>query len=264
MWCLSTYQEEVVEQVRGRVYGRDIRSGKAVENAREVFQRAYQLGLQLSKVVDYLVVGESIPGGTTTALALLLATGVDARGKVSGSMPNNPHNIKIKVVEEALSSAGIIFGSLKDDPFGAITAVGDPMMPAAAGLICGAAENVPVLMAGGTQMGAVLNIVKSHSPRSLDHVAIGTTRWILEDRNSSIRGIVANIAPVPILAADLDFSQSRFDGLRAYELGWAKEGVGAGGSSIAAMVKSEGAIDKNKLMREIEGNYERIVGVKPQ
>lgn len=144
------------------------------------------------------------------------------QGKESGSMPNNPHNIKIKVVEEALSSAGITFGSLKDDPFGAITAVGDPMMPAAAGLICGAAENVPVLMAGGTQMGAVLNIVKSISPRSLDHVAIGTTRWILEDKSSSIRGMVSNIAGIPILAADLDFSKSRFDGLKAYELGWAK------------------------------------------
>lgn len=35
--------------------------------------------------------------------------------------------------------------------------------------------------------------------------------------------------------------------------------MGAGGSSIAAMVKSEGSIDKMILMKEIEANYEKII-----
>jgi len=239
--------------------GRDIQLGKAVDDVEEVFKRSFQLGRGLSKVVDYLVVGESIPGGTTTALAVLLAMGVDARGKVSSSMPRNPHETKLRVVEKGLNTAGIAFGSLKNDPFEAISAVGDPMMPAAAGIISGAAENVPVIMAGGTQMCAVLNIVKSKSPGLLNNIAIGTTRWIIEDNTSDIRAIVSKIAPVPILAADLDFSESRFEGLRAYELGVAKEGVGAGGSSIAAMVKTEGSITKSFLNREIEANYEMLI-----
>jgi len=64
------------------------------------------------------------------------------------------------------------------------------------------------------------------------------------------------------LAADLDFSQSRFDGLRAYEAGVVKEGVGAGGAAIAAMVKSRGLITKEVILGEIERNYGRLVGSK--
>ena len=45
---------------------------------------------------DLIVVGESIPGGTTTALAVLRALGIDARFKVSSSMPENPHNLKTR------------------------------------------------------------------------------------------------------------------------------------------------------------------------
>jgi len=238
--------------------GLDIRTGKAVYNAEEVMRRARIAGENLSKIADYLIVGESIPGGTTTALGVLLAMGIDARGKVSSSMPGNPHELKIKTVEEGLKASKMEFGALAKDPLKAISCVGDPMMPAFAGLVLGAAEKVPVLMAGGTQMGAVLAIVNALNPNVLDNVAIGTTRWITIDKKADLKGIITQIAEVPILAADLDFSQSRFEGLRAYEAGVVKEGVGAGGASIAAMAKSEGSITKDILLREIERNYERL------
>jgi NaMN:DMB phosphoribosyltransferase len=61
-----------------------------------------------------------------------------------------------------------------------------------------------------------------------------------------------------VLAADLDFNQSRFEGLRAYEEGVVREGVGAGGAAIATIARSEGAISKNTLLNEIERNYERL------
>ncbi|MDI9644338.1 MAG: TIGR00303 family protein [Candidatus Verstraetearchaeota archaeon] len=244
--------------------GRDIRTGKAVEGPGEVFERSRLIGRQLSKLAGYVVVGESIPGGTTTALAVLMAMGVDARRKVSSSMPGNPHDLKLKVVDEAFKAAGISFGSLEKDPLKAVSCVGDPMMPAAAGLISGAAEEVPVLMAGGTQMCAVLNLIKYLSPGIMGNLAIGTTRWILEDKSSDIKEIASRIAPVPILAAKLDFSESRFSGLRAYEKGVAKEGVGAGGSSIAAMVSSGGSVTKASLLGEIEGNYEMLTNAPPR
>ena len=136
--------------------GRDIRTGKAVENVEEVLARAKIAGENLSKTVDYLVIGESIPGGTTTALGVLLAMGIDARGKVSSSMPGNPHDLKIKTVEAGLKSLKLDFGALSDDPLKAVSCVGDPMMPAFAGFVLGAARRVPVLMAGGTQMTAIL------------------------------------------------------------------------------------------------------------
>jgi uncharacterized protein (TIGR00303 family) len=237
--------------------GGDIRTGRAVENASEILENAVIAGENLSKLADYLIVGESIPGGTTTALSVLLAMGVDARGKVSSSMPNNPHNLKIETVNIGLRASGIEPGSLSRNPVKAVSHLGDPMMPAFAGLVLGAASRIPVLMAGGTQMGAVLAIIKALKPSILGNVAIGTTRWIINDKTSDIKGIVTQIADIPILAADIDFTNSKFEGLRAYEAGVVKEGVGAGGISIAAMMKS--SITKNDILREVERNYEQLI-----
>jgi len=242
--------------------GRDMRTGKAVDDVKEVIERAKIAGENFAKAVDYLVVGESIPGGTTTALGVLLAMGVNARGKVSSSMPSNPDELKIKTVEAGLKASGVEFGALANDPVKAVSCVGDPMVPAFAGLVLGAAANVRVLMAGGTQMGAVLAVINALNHDVLDNVAIGTTRWIMVDRTADLKGIITQIADIPILAADLDFNQSRFEGLKAYEKGVVKEGVGAGGAAIAAMIKSKGSITKEILLREIERNYQLLLGSK--
>ena len=242
--------------------GRDIRSGNAVDNVEEVIQRATLAGEQLAKTADYLVIGESIPGGTTTALGVLSAMGINAEGKVSSSMPDNPHRLKAETVRAGLVASGASFGSLAKNPIKAISCVGDPMMPAFAGLVVGAAGQVPVFMAGGTQMTAVLAIVNALNPDVLCNVAIGTTRWVTNDMSSDIKGIVAQILDVPVLAADLDFAQSRFSGLQAYEKGIVKEGVGAGGAAIAAMTKLGGAITKDMLLGEIERNYALLMGTK--
>ncbi len=242
--------------------GRDIRTGKAVDNAKEVLERAEIAGENLAKTADYLVIGESIPGGTTTALGILLAMGVDARGKVSSSMPNNPHDLKIETVEAGLKASSIEFGALADDPIKAISCVGDPVVPAFAGLVIGAAGKVPVLMAGGTQMGAVVTVINTLKPNVLDNLAIGTTRWIIADKNADLKGIITQVADIPILAANLNFSQSKFKGLRAYEDGVVKEGVGAGGASMAAILKSEGSTTKDVLLKEIEKTYRQLIGSK--
>jgi uncharacterized protein (TIGR00303 family) len=242
--------------------GNDIRTGNAVENVEEVIQRATLAGEHLAKTADYLVIGESIPGGTTTALGVLSAMGVNAEGKVSSSMTENPHGLKTKTVQAGLAAAGESFGSLAKNPVKAISCLGDPMMPAFAGLVIGAAAQVPVLMAGGTQMTSVLAVVNALNPDVLCNVAIGTTRWVVNDSSSDICGIVAQIADVPVLAADIDFAQSRFSGLKAYEKGIVKEGVGAGGAAIAAMAKLGGAVTKDMLLKEIERNYVALMGTK--
>jgi uncharacterized protein (TIGR00303 family) len=242
--------------------GRDIRTGNAVDNVAEIIARATIAGEQIAKVADYLVIGESIPGGTTTALGILSALGVHAEGKVSSSMPENPHDLKSETVRTGLAAAGESFGSLANNPIRAISCVGDPMMPAFAGLVIGAASQVPVLMAGGTQMTAVLGIINALKPDVLCNVAIGTTRWVVDDRSSDISGIVREIADVPVLAADLDFGSSSFGGLKAYEMGIVKEGVGAGGAAIVAMATTEGAVTKELLLAEIERNYALLMGMK--
>lgn len=242
--------------------GRDIRSGNSVDNVEEVIERAKILGEQLAKASDYLVIGESIPGGTTTALGVLSALGVNAQGKVSSTLPENPHNLKAEVVEAGLKAAGEKFGSLKHNPIKAVSCVGDPMMAAMAGLVMGGAKQGPVLMAGGTQMTAVLAVINTMNPEALCNVAIGTTRWVTKDIKSDICGIVKQFCDVPILAADLDFSPSKYPGLRIYETGLVKEGVGAGGASIAAMAKLGGAITKDILLKEIERNYALLMSIK--
>jgi len=235
--------------------GRDIRTGDSVDNVEEVIERAKILGEQLAKVTDYLVIGESIPGGTTTALGVLSALGVNAEGKVSSTLPENPHGLKVDVVKAGLKTAGEKFGSLSNNPIKAVSCVGDPMMPALAGLVIGASKKIPVLMAGGTQMTAVLAVINALNPEALRNVAVGTTRWVAKDKSSDICGIINQFCDVPVLAADLDFSSSMYSGLRVYETGLVKEGVGAGGASIAAMSKLGDSVTKQTLLKEIENNY---------
>ena len=242
--------------------GRDIRTGKAVDDAAEIIERARMVGAQLAKAVDYLVIGESIPGGTTTALGVLSALGVKAEGKVSSTLPQNPHSLKAEVVQAGLAAAGEKFGSLAENPVKAIECVGDPMMAAFSGLVIGAAAYVPVLMAGGTQMSAILAVINSLKPDVLCNVAVGTTRWVTGDKSSDLKGIVKQFCDVPVLAADLNFGKSRFQGLQIYETGLVKEGVGAGGASIAAMAKSGGAVTADLLLKEIERNYSLLMGLK--
>jgi uncharacterized protein (TIGR00303 family) len=242
--------------------GRDIRTGDSVDNVEEVIARAKILGEQLAKVSDYLVIGESIPGGTTTALGVLSALGMNAEGKVSSTLPLNPHSLKGEVVRAGLKAAGEKFGSLKNNPVKAVSCVGDPMIPALAGLVIGGAMQAPVLMAGGTQMTAVLALINAIEPKAICNVAVGTTRWVAKDKTSDITGIVSQFCDVPVLAADLDFGPSMYPGLRIYETGLVKEGVGAGGASIAAMAKTKGDVTKGILLKEIERNYASLMNIK--
>lgn len=242
--------------------GRDIRTGDAVDNVEEVIERAKVAGEHLARVSDYLVIGESVPGGTTTALGVLTALGIDAYGKVSSTLPKNPHDLKSEVVKTGLKAAAEKFGDIKGDPIKAVSAVGDPMMAAVAGLVIGASKQVPVLMAGGTQMTAVLAVINALDRQALCNVAVGTTRWVAKDASSDICGIVKQFCEVPILAADLDFGSSQYPGLRIYETGLVKEGVGAGGAAIAAMAKTDGAVDKQILLKEIERNYASLMQTK--
>ena len=64
----------------------------------------------------------------------------------------------------------------------------------------------------------------------------GTTRWVVEDPTGDTVGLAAEVGDVPLVATPLSFAQSRYPQLRAYEQGFVKEGVGAGGCAIAAQL----------------------------
>ncbi|KAG2474373.1 MAG: hypothetical protein NPMRth3_4780001, partial [Nitrosopumilales archaeon] len=110
------------------------------------------VGRTLASLTNCLLIGESIPGGTTTALAVMRKFGLDA--KVSSSIPKNPVELKNKIVEDAVKR----FDS--EDPYTIISNLGDPMIPVVAGMLSSASEITNVMLCGGTQMAAVLAFAK--------------------------------------------------------------------------------------------------------
>jgi uncharacterized protein (TIGR00303 family) len=242
--------------------GRNIVNENAMDESmvRQAFAHGELLGRQLAALSDLVVVSESIPGGTTTALAVLSALGIDARFKVSSSMPENPHDLKNRVVASAIKRAGS-----SSSPFEAVAAFGDPMMPTVAGIASGAlAAGGRVMLAGGTQMSAVVAILKRLG-KPLGGLCIGTTSYIAKDPSADLSGLVrASSRRVPILSCDLHLGESSKPGLQAFARGFVKEGVGAGGASIAAMLKSRGEITGKKLLKAIEKEYEASIEAAPR
>jgi uncharacterized protein (TIGR00303 family) len=242
------------------VPGADIRLGRSVPNAADLFETGLGLGRRLASEHTHLVIGESVPAGTTTALAVLLALGYAAYGRVSGSMPGNAHALKREIVSAAMRAAGLEPGDGRPAPLAAVAAIGDPMQPLVAGLALGAASlGCDVLLAGGSQMLAVAALVQAlHGPAALERMAVGTTRWIVEDPAADIPGLAADIsADLPVLAANLDFSGSRHAGLRSYEQFLVKEGVGAGGACIAALLATGLPIER--LEDAIDATYDGLL-----
>ena len=239
--------------------GRNILNENAMDitSVKRAFEHGELLGKQLAIMSDLTVVGESIPGGTTTALAVLSALGIDARFKVSSSMPENPHNLKNRVVDSAIKRVIADGIQVISSPLEAISAFGDPMMPSVAGIASGVlSANGKIMLAGGTQM-AVIVAILNRLGRLLNGLYIGTTTYVTKDPSSDLSSLVRMASErVPILSCDLHLGESSKPGLQAFAKGFVKEGVGAGGASIVAITKSRGKITGKKLMKAIEKEYE--------
>ena len=212
----------------GGAAGNDIRKEPAVPGARTLYENAALLGQKLARLSDCVFIGESIAGGTTTALAVLKALGYDA--SVSSSFQSNPTALKEEVVAEALNRAGITDGSLKNDPLRAVEQVGDPMMPAALGLMRGLA-GCKVVLAGGTQMAAVLALGKALNIEG--DISIATTKYIVEDKTASFKEIVESTGR-PYYYSDPGLENSKIPPVQIYAQGYVKEGVGMGGAALLA------------------------------
>lgn len=236
---------------------RSLVTGNAVDDVEGLFERGWHLGLNLAKLTDFLILGESVPAGTTTALAVMLALGLDAEGKVSSTMIGGAHELKQAVVQQGFAAAGISKGSLTADPLAAIRAVGDPMQAAVAGMASAASGSIPVMLAGGTQMAAVAAVMDRRGEADMNNVCIGTTRWIVQDNDADIVSLAEQARCPRIYAAPLDFSTARFEGMHIYEAGLVKEGVGAGGAAVAAL--TYGGLTPADLLARIESVYEATV-----
>jgi uncharacterized protein (TIGR00303 family) len=208
--------------------GSDIRKERAVEDAGGILDRAALLGRKLAKLSDCVFVGESIAGGTTTAMAVLRAIGHEAN--VSSSFATNPLELKNQVVKEAMRRAGIREGSCERDPMKAISELGDPMMPCALGLLRGLKETKTVL-SGGTQMAAVLAMARAMEMEG--DISIATTKYIVEDRSAHFLDLVESTG-WPCYYVDPGLEMSRIPPVQIYAQGYVKEGVGMGGAALLA------------------------------
>lgn len=191
-----------------------------------------------------LLLAECVPGGTTTAQAVLCGLGVEAQGLVSGSLRRPAHGLKRALVEQGALRAGLgLRGDAWNDPLAVAAALGDPMQPLAAALLLEAAlADVPVMLAGGSQMVAVLALALAlasprQRPRLMAATALATTRWVAEEPSSDLARLLHQLADrwevQPLaFASSLRFSPSCHPALADYEKGFVKEGVGAGGLAL--------------------------------
>jgi uncharacterized protein (TIGR00303 family) len=211
-----------------------------------------------------LLIAECVPGGTTTAQGLLCGLGVEAAGLVSGSLLHPAHALKAALVEQGLRSAPRM-GS--EDPLVVVASLGDPMQPLAAGLLLEAAlADVPVMLAGGSQMAAVLALalaLAAPAQRSqlIQAAAIATTRWVAEEEGSDLVRLLHQLGrrwrvePVAFRSS-LAFAGPCHPALASYEQGYVKEGVGAGG--LALLWELSGR-DPRELARRCDLACERLL-----
>ena len=203
--------------------GDDPRFRDAVPHAQDLVLKGEVIGKFLSKSSDLLVLGECVPGGTTTALCVMRALGYEA--SVSSSFVNNPVTIKEEICRGAL---GRIKADAITSPLDIIRYTGDPMMPVAVGIA--KTYSGELILAGGTQMLAVSAVIKAEG-RSLPHVV--TTSYVRDDRSANIQKIAKKIG-VEIIYVDPGFGDIGHTGLARYCIGEVKEGMGAGGAMFLA------------------------------
>ncbi len=223
---------------------RCLTSGEALEltTVKHLLQQGLDWGARLAKADGYLIIGECVVGGTTTALAILTGLGIAAGGKVNSSHPSCNHQQKWSIVQVGLQQAVQLSDNPADnrrEPLQLIAAVGDPMQVVVAGMAIAASRRGGVLLAGGTQMLAVYALVQAIAARYAlpwepSQIIVGTTRWVAEDPTGDTVGLAKEIGTVPLCATHLSFATSRYQQLQAYEQGFVKEGMGAGGCAIAA------------------------------
>jgi uncharacterized protein (TIGR00303 family) len=202
-----------------------------------LYQQGLHWGAKLAAEVgadSYLIVGECVVGGTTTALSLLTGLGINALGKVNSSHPVCNHHQKAEIVDRGLSQL-----ALPLSPLALVAAIGDPMQIVVAGMAIAASRSCGVLLAGGTQMLAVAALIHAIGLEegieiNTAQIVVGTTAWVATDRSGDTVALARSIPTIPLISTELSFAKSQYPQLQVYEQGFVKEGVGAGGLAIAA------------------------------
>ena len=238
-------------------------TGKSMTKERVL--NLYEKGLALGKSTKQpILISESVPGGTTTAQAVMEAFGLQVSNLVGSSLFKAPRELRRKVVQKGLLNANL---KTDFDSFDVVAAVGDPFQAFSMGLLIGARlANQPVILSGGSQMLAVILLVleflgAKNKYDIIEDVFIATTGWLVKD--NSLNDLLNLInekhnANLLGLVSPLNFKSSTFKELKDYELGHVKEGVGAGGISMLAFLNG---FKNNEIVSLCQQNLEMMKGL---
>jgi len=220
-------------------------------DAKVIFEKGFAFGKSYKLQGDYLILGESTPSGTTTAQASITALEYEVEGLFASSFKQSPTNIKNETIKDSLSKLTSNMGL-----FEKLGHTSDNMLMFCAGFILSASRRFNVVLAGGTQMAAVLLIANKIAGRQgihhdHRHIHLCTTKWIAEDKNSDIQGLINQLDfRLKAYYADFSFEDSHHPALKLYDEGEAKEGVGAGAALAYAFSKGS---SQKELTKKIEG-----------
>ncbi len=271
----------------GTVVARCLSTGDAIDDdvVMDLFEFGCSYGQRLSETHDLISCAECVPGGTTTAMAVLTALGLDVRNLLSSSLPVSNHASRFNIVEVGLRNAGLSTEEFQQKPLQCVARVGDPMQAVVAGIVMTASQSCPVLLCGGSQMIAVYALAEAllkttsefswtpnnevrqrlqcadglqqlHLQQLRRNTLVITTKWVALDQTANMKEL-ARLTETPFACSCPDFNSSRHVGLRAYEQGNVKEGVGAGGAMALAHLKTDAS--SLKLMSAIDDCYDQLV-----
>lgn len=236
--------------------GNDIRESVAVSEAATKFDTAREYGQSLPE--DKLVVAETIPGGTTTAMGVLTALG--EQPAISSSLPENPLELKRTVVSEGLEASGLAEGDAAGEPLEALRVVGDPVLAAVMGVTVGALESgSDVMLGGGTQMSAAAALVRHYGVT--EQLSQTTTSFIAADDTANVQTL-ADTLDIELTITDPKFTRTDHPAMDAYVRGEAKEGVGMGGA-LALIAGSSTDVEMADLHEQIITVYDRLLSEAP-
>ena len=256
------FQHTLVEETYGNP-SNCLSTGKTMDKSRvsNLYEKGLSIGLMTNKPI---VISESVPGGTTTAQAIMEAFGLDVADLVGSSLLKPPRKLKAEIIKTGILNANLGSDSTSID---VISALGDPFQAFSMGLLIGARKSKnTVILAGGSQMIAILLLALefiSIAEKQLfsERVFLLTTGWLAYDE--SLRKLldkVANKHKVKLFgfASGLNFHSSKIKELRDYEKGYVKEGVGAGGLSLLAYLKG---FKYEEIVSECESTIKRMKDV---
>ncbi len=169
--------------------------------------------------------------------------------------------------------------SLKDlkqecrlNPLKAVAMAGDPMQAYAAAYLLTKSQSALAIAAGGSQMLAVYRLASllAGEEKRLagfwcgnfdadtfqKNCLVATTSYVAFDRAARIPEL-ADLCQAPLVSVDPGLKNSCHSGLRAYEQGHVKEGVGAGAACLLACTL--GKLEQQQLLTLIDNTYSCLV-----